>query len=255
MIEILPDITLPVLLLALASAALAGVVKGMVGFAMPMILISALSSVMPPEMALAGLIGPTLVSNGVQALGQGASAAGASIKRFRVYLGVVLVMILLSAQLVAVMPANLLLLGIGGPIVLFALLQLAGWELHLAPHQKRIAEPLIGAIAGFIGGMSGVWGPPTVAYLTAIKTEKLEQIRVQGVVYGLGAVMLTVAHIGSGVLNARSVWLSLALIPPAMLGMWIGMRWQKKIDQRAFKRWTLFVLLIAGLNLLRRALT
>lgn len=239
---------------AFGIALLAGVVKGMVGFAMPMILISGLSSLIAPELALAGLILPTLVSNGMQALRQGPRAALASVRRFRVFLGVALVMLLLSAQLVAVLPQSVLLVMIGGPIVLFALLQLGGWQPSL-PDTSTKWEVGIGGFAGFIGGFSGVWGPPTVAYLTALGTEKREQMRVQGVIYGLGAVALTAAHIGSGILNARTVWLSVALVPPAVLGMWIGGRLHDSIDQRAFRRATLVVLLIAGLNLLRRGLT
>ena len=41
---------------ALAITLFAGFVKGAVGFAMPMIMISAFSSFLPPEVALAGLI-------------------------------------------------------------------------------------------------------------------------------------------------------------------------------------------------------
>ncbi|GAA4220017.1 hypothetical protein GGQ68_000666 [Sagittula marina] len=248
------DLGVPLIFASLAIGFLAGVVKGMVGFAMPMILISGLSSFLPPELALAGLILPTLVTNVMQALRQGAAAAWGSVKRFRLFLSVVLVMLMVSAQLVAVLSASALLVLIGGPVVLFACSQLAGWQLRIAPGNRKRAEFGIGAFAGFIGGMSGVWGPPTVAYLTALGTEKREQMRVQGVIYGLGAVALTLAHTGSGVLNGRTVWFSLALLPPAVLGMLIGTRIQDSIDQVAFRRATLFVLLVAGLNLLRRGL-
>ncbi|SEK36843.1 sulfite exporter TauE/SafE family protein [Roseivivax marinus] len=240
------------LALCLAIALLSGIVKGMVGFAMPMIMISGMSSVLTPDLALAGLILPTLVSNGMQALRQGPRAAWHSVVHFRVFLIVGAVMLLLSAQLVAVMPTRVLFALIGGPIVLFAAAQLLGWNGRLPGH-GRVAEVVIAAFAGFIGGFSGVWGPPTVAYLTMLGTEKAEQMRVQGVIYGLGAVMLTAAHVGSGVLNGTTVWLSLALLPAAVIGMWLGGRAQDRIDQRAFRRATLAVLLIAGLNLLRRA--
>jgi hypothetical protein len=46
---------------------------------------------------------------------------------------------------------------------------------------------------------------------------------------------------------------SILMIVPALLGMWVGGRLQDRIDQKTFRRATLFVLLIAGLNLLRRA--
>ena len=44
------------------------------------------------------------------------------------------------------------------------------------------------------------------------------------------------------------------LIVPAMLGVQIGARLSDRIDQATFRRATLAVLLVAGLNLVRRAL-
>ena len=78
-------------------------------------------------------------------------------------------------------------------------------------------------------------------------------MRVQGVIYGLGAVALTVAHYGSGVLRAQTLPLSLAMVLPAVLGMWMGGRIFDRIDQVMFRRATLVILLMAGLNLVRRA--
>ena len=119
---------------------------------------------------------------------------------------------------------------------------------------RRGAEAAIGAFAGFIGGISGVWGPPTVAYLTAINTPKIEQMRVQGVIYGLGALALFGAHIQSGVMRAETAPFSAAMIVPAVLGMWLGTMIQDRIDQAVFRKVTLWVLLIAGATLIRRGL-
>ncbi|QDI77242.1 MULTISPECIES: sulfite exporter TauE/SafE family protein [Leisingera] len=238
---------------AFGTALLAGTVKGLVGFAMPMIFISGLSLFLAPDLALAGLILPTLVTNGMQALRQGPAAALASIRRFRVFLLTGLVCLLLSAQMVRVLPQQALLLVIGLPVTVFACIQLMGKVLTLSNPSRR-SEAVVGGVAGLIGGVSGVWGPPTVAYLTALGTEKTEQIRVQGVIYGLGAVALLVAHTGSGVMRAETAPFSLALIVPAVAGMWIGGRLHDRIDQALFRQATLVVLLVAGLNLLRRGL-
>lgn len=233
---------------------LAGLVKGMVGFAMPMILVSGLGSVFPPEIALAGLILPTLVTNGWQALRQGAGAAWLTMRRYRVFLLSGLVVMLGSAQLVSLLPGPAILLMIGAPIVLYALAGLAGRPLRLPPHPGPRAEAMIGAVAGFFGGISGVWGPPTVAMLTAQETEKTEHVRIQGVIYGLGAVALLAAHLGSGVLRAETAPLSALLVVPALLGMRAGLHIHDRIDQRMFRTITLAVLLLAGLNLIRRGL-
>ncbi|SMX26906.1 Sulfite exporter TauE/SafE [Pelagimonas phthalicica] len=231
---------------------MAGVVKGIVGFAMPMILISGLGSFISPELALAGLIIPTVVTNGMQALRQGGKAAWHTVQQYRLFLVVGGVMILISSQFVRILPVEVMFAVIGVPIVSFCAMQLAGWQPVL--QATRRVEVSVAVFAGFMGGMSGVWGPPTVAYLTALGTEKREQMRVQGVIYGLGAVALVVAHIGSGILNAQTAQFSALMVIPAVLGMWIGSRLQDRIDQAAFKRATLVVLLVAGVNLLRRAL-
>ncbi len=235
-------------------AVLAGVIKGVVGFAMPTILISGLGSLIAPELALAGLIVPTLITNGMQALRQGRSAALASVRRFRVFLLIGLVTLLAAAQLVAVLPSSAMYLIIGSVVTVLAIVQLLGWRPNLSKRGSPRAEMFVGGLAGFIGGISGSWGAPTVSYLTAIGTEKTEQMRVQGVIYGLGAVALTVAHIGSGVFNWVTAQFSLALVGPAVLGMWIGGQIQDRIDQAAFRKATLAVLLIAGLNLVRRGI-
>ncbi|MBO9476582.1 sulfite exporter TauE/SafE family protein [Shimia sp. R11_0] len=246
---------LPIALWALCGfvAILAGVIKGMVGFGMPMVLISGLSSFVSPELALAGLIVPTLVTNGLQALRQGHAAALESVKRFRRFLVAGAITLTISAQFVRVLPAEALLLLIGVPVALFSLLQLLGRTIVISNPTPK-GEMFVGAVAGSIGGMSGVWGPPTVTYLTALGTEKHEQIRVQGVIYGLGAVVLFGAHIASGVFTFQTAPLSIAMVVPAVLGMWLGGRVADRIDQKRFKQATLAVLLLASANLIRRGL-
>ncbi len=236
---------------AVLIAFIAGVIKGVVGFAMPTIMISGLASFMSPELALAGLILPTLVTNGMQALRQGFAAAWSSIKKFRVFLSAGLTMLLLSAQLVRLLPINWLFLGIGVPITIFTASQIAGWRPAVMMRSTRI-EAAVGALAGFVGGLSGVWGPPTVAYLTAIETPKKEHLRIQGSIYGLGATALFLAHLQSGVIRAETLPLSLGLVVPAVLGLWLGFQVQDRINQDLFRKATLWVLFLAGLNLIRR---
>ena len=233
-------------------AVFAGLVKGVVGFAMPMILISGMTLVLPPQQALAALILPTLVTNLWQALRQGIPNALSTIKTYRVFLICGLVMLVLSAQLVRVLDVRILYGLIGGPVTVFAMLQLAGWSPRLSSG-ARVIEGGVGAFAGFIGGLSGVWGPPTVAYLTAVNTPKAEHMRAQGVIYGLGAVALAGAHIQTGVLRADTAPLTLTILPFALLGLWLGFKLQDRIAQDTFRYATLVVLVVAGLNLLRRA--
>jgi len=242
-----------IMVMSFGVALFAGFVKGLVGFAMPMIIISGLSSLMSPELALAGLILPTIVSNVWQALRQGLEAALESIRSFKVFLLVGGVVLAGSAQLVTVLSQSVLFLIIGIPVTMFAVMQMLGWRFSLRERTWQF-DTGVGAFTGFIGGLSGVWGPPTVAYLTAVNTPKAEQVRVQGTIYGLGAVLLFFAHLKSGVLTSQTLQVSALLVPPAMVGIAIGFRVQDRVNQSVFRNVTLAVLCIAGVNLIRKGL-
>ncbi|RME14606.1 MAG: sulfite exporter TauE/SafE family protein [Alphaproteobacteria bacterium] len=249
------DLSPPSLLALVGVSLFAGFVKGAVGFGMPMIMISSLGSFLPAETALAALILPTLVTNLIQSFRQGWRAAWQVLARFRVYVGVMLLCLGASALLAARAPQPVLFVVIGVPILVFALAQLVGFRLHLDPARRPLHELLFGTVSGLVGGVSGVWGPPLIAYLTAIEVEKRESIRAQGVVFGLGSIALLVAHLRSGILNAETLPLSLAALGPTLLGLWVGFRLHDRMPQATFRRAVLAVLALAGLNLIRRGLT
>lgn len=249
------DLDPSLLALALAVTFVAGFVKGAIGFAMPMIMMSAFGSFLPATTALALLILPTLVTNIQQATRQGLGAARESTRKYGWHLAMVLLFIFVSAPFARVLPQWAMYLALGVPIVGFALWQLSGRPMTLPIRHRRRAEIATGIIGGLYGGISGIWGPPLIVYLLSIGVDKREQIRVQGVVFLLGAVALTVAHLGSGVLNAATLPLSAVMVIPAMLGMQAGFALQDRLDVAQFRRGTLAMLVLSGGNLIRRALT
>ena len=199
------------LLLAVAVTFVAGFVKGAIGFAMPMIMMSAFGSFLPAPTALALLIVPTLMTNIQQATRQGLRAAWESAGHVRWHIAMVVLFIFVSAPFARVLPAWVMYLALGVPIVAFALWQLSGRPMTLPIHHRRRAEITSGIIGGLYGGVSGIWGPPLVVLLLSLGVDKREQVRVQGVVFLLGAAGLTVAHLISGILNAQTIPLSAVL--------------------------------------------
>lgn len=240
---------------AVVVTLIAGFVKGAVGFAMPLILISAFSSFLPPEQALAGLILPTLVTNISQATRQGVRAALDSAVKYRRFLTATLVLIVVSAQFVSAIPQGVFLLLLGVPITLFALAQLMGRSLAVRLEHRTRAEWIMGAIGGLYGGVSGVWGPPLIVYLLSIGAEKVETVRVQGVVFLLGAVVLLGAHLQTGLMAGTNLWFSAILVVPAVVGFALGLRLQDRLDQARFRRWTQALLVMTGANLVWRSFT
>ncbi len=238
---------------ALVLTLIAGVIKGTLGFAMPMILISGLGSLMPVELALAALTLPTLVTNFSQAVRQGAVAALGSVRVYWRMLIALIGCLLITAQFVPILPQAVLLAVLGAPIMAFALTQLLDYPLRVPVARRRRAEWLSGAVGGLYGGLSGVWGPPVIAYLVAVDTAKRDMVRILGVVFLVGAVALVAGHLVSGILTAANLRLSAMLVVPALAGLWVGYRVQDRLDAARFRRWTLVMMLIMGANLLRRA--
>ncbi|MEM8824483.1 MAG: sulfite exporter TauE/SafE family protein [Pseudomonadota bacterium] len=240
--------------LALAIACFAGLVKGAVGFALPLVMISGLSSFLDPRLALAGILVSVLATNGWQAIRHGSAAVQSAMVRHWRYLLILGVAIFAAAQLVIAIPRTTFYFILGIPVVALSLLQLSGMRFSIPPHRHVAAEWGIGLISGILGGLAGTWGPTTVLYLMAIDTPKARQMVVQGVIYGLGSIVLVAAHLRSGILNGETIWFSAALLPAALIGMAIGFRIQDRMDQALFRKATLVVLVVAGINLIRRGI-
>jgi uncharacterized membrane protein YfcA len=232
----------------------AGFVKGAIGFAMPLIMISGLTLFIDPLIAIAGIILPIVMSNALQAFRFGTSQVGEAIREYWRYILIVCVAIVIVAQFVTLVPTQTFYLILGVPVVILSLIQLSGVRFRIPPERRRFAEWSVGLVSGTIGGLTGTWGPPTVLYLIALETPKAKQLLVQGVVYGLGSVSLLAGHVQSGVLNMTTLPFSAALLIPAFLGMQVGFAVSDRLNPEVFRKATLIVLAVAGANLVRRGL-
>jgi uncharacterized membrane protein YfcA len=233
---------------------LAGFVKGTIGFAMPLVMISGLSMFLDPLVAIAGIVLPIVMSNILQVMRFSWSQTGEALREFRRYILIVCVMIVIVAQFVTLIPTQTIYLVLGVPTVMLSLIQLLGLRFHIPPEWRRASEWGVGFVSGSIGGVTGTWGPPTVLYLIALDTPKAKQMLVQGVVYGLGSVSLLAGHLQSGVLNVVTAPWSAALLLPAFLGLQMGFWLSDRLNPEVFRRATLVVLVVAGANLVRRGL-
>lgn len=238
----------------IAVTLFAGFVKGSVGFGLPMIMMGGLTTFVAPQQALAALIMPAFLINFIQAFRQGWRPALASTIEFRRFIIAVVVFIAISANFVNVIPEPVFLLILGIPIAFYAAMQLTGKTLTLKVEHRTRVEWTLGIISGLYGGVSGIWGPPLLVFLLSIGTGKTESVRVQGVVYLLGAAMLIPAHLHSGVLNQDTLPFSLVLVIPALVGQLIGMQVHDRLDQNLFRRLTQVMLVVVGLNLAREAI-
>lgn len=250
--DFLMNLTPTLFLFACCVTVLAGFVKGAVGFAMPLIMVSGMGIAIAPELVIAGIIIPILICNFVQVARAGLGPAREAFAEHWRYIGLVCVFILIAAQFVRHIPSDTMFVVLGVPVVGLCIVQLVGWRPQISSHWRRAFELVAGTLLGILGGLAGTWGPPTVLYLLALNTPRDRQMAVQGVIYGLGSVMLLAGHLQSGILNAQTWGFLASLVFPALGGMWLGFQFGDRFDQEKFRRITLLVLVIAGVNLIRR---
>jgi uncharacterized membrane protein YfcA len=241
--------------LCMAITLFAGFVKGTVGFAMPLIMIGGFSAFLPPEVALSGLILPTLFTNLSQAFRDGVAAAVETARTYWRFLTATLLLIPVTAQVVDDIPRGVFLLLLGVPLTLYAGLLMAGRSLAISLHHRVRAEWVLGIAGGLYGGVSGVWGPPLMVLLLSTATPRPMVLRAQGVVFLLGSVVLLGAHLQTGVLNASTLPFSAALALPAIAGLLLGYRLGDRMPEARFRWWTHALLVVTGLNLIRQALS
>ena len=166
-IGLLSQIEVLTLILALGVATLSGVIKGAVGFGMPLVIVSGLSTFLDPKIAIAGIIAPIVLSNALQTFRTGIGPAIEGVKYFWRYVLVVCIAIFVAAQVVPSIPSKALYFVLGIPVFVLSLIQIMGLRLHIPPQHRGWSEWVVGLISGTLGGLTGTWGPTTVLYLLA----------------------------------------------------------------------------------------
>ncbi len=244
----------PAALAGIAALALvAGLIKGITGFAFPMIMFSGMSLFFDPADAVACLVLPLLAVNLIQSLQFGYRAAVREARASFLLAAALCICIALAAPLVTVLSPSALFAVLGPTITLVALIQLAGWRFTLPPRLHKTGAAVTGVAAGICGGFAGVWAPLIVLYLLALNIGRQRHILIQGVTYTAGSLVLIAAHFRTGVISPESLGLSGALIVPSLLGLGAGTWLLGRINRQRFVTVTLCVLVAAGMNLIWRA--
>ncbi len=242
------------IMLAIMSGALitGGVVKGVVGLGLPIVTLAILLNFMPPLTVLGLLVAPILVTNLWQSLRAGNLLQ--PLGRFWPMIVMAVIFLFIGAELIVGMDTAVLFAVLGCFVVVFSATNLIKPRVHpLKPETEKWAGPLAGALGGLLGGISTIWGPPMMMYFVMLKLDKDTFVRTVGLAWFSMAVPLTFAYWRNGIFTGDVIPLSLAACVPGMIGIRIGEKIRQHIDQETFRKVMLAVLLIIGLNLIRRA--
>lgn len=240
------------LLILVGAFFVAGATKGISGIALPAVTVGLLTFFYAPRLAVALLIPAVFYTNLRQM--RGAIPVLEIAKEYRVFIAISCVTVFCVALIGAQMPISILFICVGLAQVTFAIFGLLNRVPKLNPAFDRITQTIAGLAAGILGGLTAIWGPPVVAYLTAKRLEKEVMIQVLGLLLTFQAGFLLLGFILSGELTPRLGAIGVAMIIPAILGMMVGERIRAGFDTAQFMRVLLLVFLALGLNLIRRGI-
>ena len=108
--------------------------------------------------------------------------------------------------------------------------------------------------AGFLGGLSNLFGPVIVMFLVALGLPKDEFVSAVALLFLIGSTTLYLTLIVNGLLAADEAATSFAAALPTLAGVALGQRLRDHIPQETFNRILLVLLFVIGLNLIRRGL-
>lgn len=244
--------SLPPIWLILGAFLIAGTVKGIAGVGLPMTALGILTLQTDPRTAIALALVPILLANLWQYL-----TAGNAMAALRRYLPFVTAMILgipVTLSLTASASPALLFAVLGTTIIGSVALNLTRWTPRIPDSADVPAQIGLGTLAGVLGGLVSLWLPAVLIYLSARNVAKEEFVRASGLMLFSGSIPLVAGFWREGFLTGPLAWISAGMLVPTIFGMYAGARLRDHLSEQTFKRVLMAVLVLIGLNLIRRSL-
>ena len=237
----------------IASFALAGIVKGVTGIGIPLVSISLLTFVLSLPEAVVLLPMPIILSNIWQSISGGYMTR--TFRRFALALVAVAIGTFIGAGLLTSVSQLALLLVLGSVLATLAIVSLFDLEPRIPARHEAWAGALCGSAGGVLNGMSAMVGPPIIMLLVSLRLGKDEFVGTISTIYLVAGVIMTVALASYDALDLTGIGWSTAAAVPLFVGMFAGQWLRQRVSEAQFRKALLIVVLLMGLNLIRRALT
>jgi uncharacterized membrane protein YfcA len=248
-------------ILALPPAALAALIgicvlggsaKGALGIGIPLLAVPLTAPFMDLPAVMALLTVPIFATNLGQAI-EGAGTRAALLRLWPILLAIVAGTVA-GVHLLVSIDRTVLNGTVGALLVLVAVWLFWQPRIVLGFRAERWAGPPIGLLAGIMGGMSGMFGPPLIAYLIGLGLRPNEFVKHISILFLAAGATLLAALGGAGAMSWADVAVSVGALVPIYIGMLIGRWLRRHCPPALFRVLVLAALVIGGLQLIRAAL-
>ncbi|MGI9301171.1 MAG: sulfite exporter TauE/SafE family protein [Gammaproteobacteria bacterium] len=230
---------------------LAGTVKGVIGLGLPTVSLGLLTATLDLTTAMALLIVPSFVTNLWQAVVGGSGRA--ILKRIWPFLLMATATVWLGAIALTRVDLSLLSGLLGGLLMVYSTLNLAGVRLAIPTQREIWVGPLFGTANGILTGMTGSFVMPGVMFLEAIGLSRDMLVQAMGMLFTVSTVALALALQGNSLLTIQLSLVSAAAVIPAAVGMVTGQRIRRKLSEDRFRQIFFVVIFVLSACIIAKA--
>lgn len=119
-----------------------------------------------------------------------------------------------------------------------------------APPPPRWAGALLGVAAGFTSFVAHAGGPPVMAYVLPLKLTPIRFTATMAVFFAAVNASKWAPYAWLGLIDGRNLATAALLMPLAPLGVWLGVRWARRMEPVLFYRLVHLGMLLTGAKLL-----
>lgn len=224
---------------------LAGTVKGVIGLGLPTVALSILVAAVGLRDAVALIAIPALATNIVQAFtGPGMLPI---LRRLWPFLLMSCLGIFPGLALLATVEPAYLTIMFGFILTSYAAYNLLRPQLPPPGRHEGWMAPAVGSVSGLVCGLTGSFVVPGVLYLQSLGLPRDPFVKAMGVTFTSLAVVMLPGLIANGLYSVEIGLNSLLALPPAFLGMYLGVRIRRRLSETLFRKVFFVALLLLGL--------
>jgi uncharacterized membrane protein YfcA len=243
------------LVLGAVGLVFSGVVKGAVGFGLPMIAAPVLAGFMGPRtavvvMSVVNFVSAVLVAGRVRGVPLRSYLGLAAPISLATFAG-----ILVGAGMLTAMSPTVLSALVGLTAMVFSVLSAADIQPKIPPDRRGLIGALIGLGSGVLAGTTSVFAAPIVMYFQALGLPKRDFMVVLNVVVSISTVVQIASYAALGLYTIDILQSSALTLFCVGTGIALGFLIQDRVNQVVFNRVVICVIFAVGLSLVVRAFT
>lgn len=231
---------------------LGGLIKGFLGFGMPLFATPLLALFMPLLSVVPMMAVPVLLSNIYQAKFSRDSIE--YVRRFWPLAIGQVVGVSIGVQILVSADTDVLKFFLGMIVLINVSLRLSKFKLVISRDREKVSGPIGGLMAGIVGGTTSFVGPLLVLYLSSLKNfSKDDFVKAIALLYLVGFIPMYGGLVALGAFNWGQLIGSVAICLPMLAGIWMGERARSIVSESLFEKGVMITLSLIAISLIYRS--